>query len=160
MTTSTFLTTSQRLWLGFVVGITAFAVVIPLVADVEPTLPPALPAALAAAAGTGLVLAVRALDRIFAATPPADDAAARTEYRSRLLLQAVLAETAVLVAVVVTFVFGPGWVALIGGAAGLIALIPVRPSRARMQRFDEAWRRAGSEVSLVRAAGLDGDEVG
>lgn len=154
MPESAYLRGLQRLWLAFLVGIAAIAVVIVVVADVEPTLPAALPAALAAAAGVGAILGVHAIDRVFAATPPRDEASARGEYRMRLVLQAVLAETAVLAAVVLTFFFGPGWVAAIGGVAGVVALVLVRPSRERFTRFDRAWAAQGSEVSLVRAAGL------
>ncbi len=156
MSASAYLSGLQRLWLAFLVGVSAIAVAIVVIADVQPTLPAALPALLAAAAGGGAILGVLAIDRVFAATPPADEASARGEYRTRLVLQAVLAETAVLAAVVLTFFFGPGWVAAIGGVAGVVALGVVRPSRARFERFDRAWAAQGSEVSLVRAAGLPG----
>lgn len=154
MPASAYLSGLHRLWLAFLVGVSAIAVAIVVIADVEATLPAALPAALAAAAGGGAILGVLAIDRVFAATPPADEAGARGEYRTRLVLQAVLAETAVLAAVILTFFFGPAWVAAIGGVAGVIALGLVRPSRARFERFDRAWAAQGSEVSLVRAAGL------
>lgn len=154
MATSPFLVTSQRLWFAFLVGVGAIAAVIVVVADVEPTLPVGMPAALGVAIGGGALVGVTAIDRVFAATPPADDAAALAEYRMRLILQAVLAETAVLGTVVVTFFFGPAWIAAIGGVAGVAALAGVRPSEARFARFDRAWRDAGSDVSLVRAAGL------
>lgn len=155
MFTSPELTSVQRIWLAFLVGVAAVAVVVVVIADVEPTLPVALPAALAATMGGGALLGVLAIDRIFAATPPTDDTTAWTEYRTRLVLQAVLAETAVLGAVVVTFFFGPGWIAGIGGLAGVTALLVVRPSLRRLARFDAAWRAQGSDVSLLRAAGLD-----
>jgi hypothetical protein len=149
-----YLLTCQRLWAAFLGGIVAIAAIVTLVAETTSALPAALPAGLAAAAGAGAIVGVLAIERVFAATPPADDEAALGEYRMRLVLQAVTAETAVLVAVVLTFVFGPAWVAAVGGAAAALALLLVRPSAERFRRLDAAWSAAGADVSLQRGAGL------
>lgn len=147
-----FVVTSQRLWAAFLVGILAIAAIVTFVADTSSELPAVLPAALAAAAGGGAVVGVLAIERVFAATPPKDDTAALGEYRMRLVLQAVTAETAVLFAVILTFVFGPSWVAGVGGIAAAVALLLARPSEERLRRLDAAWQAQGADVSLLRGA--------
>jgi F0F1-type ATP synthase membrane subunit c/vacuolar-type H+-ATPase subunit K len=140
----------RRLWLAFTAGVVALAAVLTVVADVEPTLPVVLPLALAAVIGFGGLVAVLAIDRVFAASPPADDDTALGELRTRLVLQAVIAETVVLATTVVAFLFGPRWTVAIGGLAGALILVRVRPHRTRFERFDRAWRQAGHDVSLCR----------
>jgi hypothetical protein len=147
-----FVVTSQRLWAAFLVGIVAIAAVVTFVAETTSELPAVLPAALAAAAGGGAIVGVLAIERVFAATPPKDDVAALGEYRMRLVLQAVTAETAVLLAAVLTFVFGPSWVAGVGGVAAAVALLLARPSEQRLARLDRAWQAQGADVSLLRGA--------
>jgi hypothetical protein len=90
--TSPFLRTCQQLWAVLLVGVLALAAVVTFLAPSHATLPAVLPAALAAAIGAAGVVGVLALERLFAASPPADDGAALAEYRTRLVLQAVVAE--------------------------------------------------------------------
>jgi hypothetical protein len=71
-----YLLTCQRLWAAFLGGIVAIAAIVTLVAETTSALPAALPAGLAAAAGAGAIVGVLAIERVFAATPPADDEAA------------------------------------------------------------------------------------
>lgn len=151
---SPFLRTCQLLWAVFLVGVVALAGVVTFLAPATATLPVALPAALAGAVGVAGVVGVLALERLFAASPPRDDGAARAEYRMRLVLQAVVAEATVAFSAVLAFVFGPAWVAAVGGALAAAALAFARPSPARFRRLDAAWVAAGAEVSLVRSAGL------
>jgi hypothetical protein len=147
-----FLVTCQRLWAAFVTGVLLFAAVVTVLADTTSTLPAALPAVLAAAIGMAAIVMVLAIERTFAASPPTDDRAALSDYRMRLILQAVVAETSLLGAVVLTFVFGPSWVAAIGGVGAIAALAAIRPTRARFARLDAAWASAGADVSLLRGA--------
>jgi hypothetical protein len=147
-----FLVTCQRLWAAFVIGVMLFATVVTVIAEAASTVPAALPGILAAAIGLAGVVIVVAIERTFAASPPTDDRAALTEYRMRLILQAVVAETSLLAAVVLTFVFGPSWVAAIGGVGAIAALVVIRPTRSRLARLDAAWASAGADVSLLRGA--------
>ena len=147
------LASHQRIWLAFTVGVLGLSAVLTVVADVEPRLPAVLPLGLAAVIGVAGVVAVVAIDRVFAASPPDDDDAALGELRTRLVLQAVVAETVVLLTTVVAFMFGPRWSVTIGGVAGAVILLWVRPRAARLARFDAAWAAAGHDVSLRR--GLD-----
>ncbi len=140
----------RQLWLAFLVGVVALATILTVVVDVTPSLPVALPLLLAAAIGTAAVLAAIGIDRVFAATPPTDDTAAVAELRTRLVLQAVLAETSVLVTTILAAMIGPRWNVAIGGVAAVVILLWVRPRPARLRRFDRAWRAAGADVSLER----------
>jgi F0F1-type ATP synthase membrane subunit c/vacuolar-type H+-ATPase subunit K len=141
-----------QLWAAFVVVVAAVAILPPVLApDPGSTVPAVLPALLALAGGAGALVGTIALDRGLAATAPADDDAAVAEFRSRLVLQAALAEAPALLGVVLAFVLGPPWVATVGALPGLVALLRVRPSTARIERFDEAWRAQGADVSLRRA---------
>jgi hypothetical protein len=149
---SPFLRTCQQLWAVLLVGVLGLAAVVTFLAPSEATLPPALPAALAAAIGAAGVVGVLTLERVFAASPPADDGAALAEYRMRLVLQAVVAEAVVAIAAVIAFVFGPAWVAAVGGAFAAAALLLARPSEARFRQLDAAWAAAGAAASLVRGA--------
>lgn len=145
----------RLLWLAFLVGVLALAAILTVVVDVAPTLPPALPIALAATVGTAGVLAAVAIDRVFAATPPADDLAAIAELRTRMVLQAVVAETVVLLTTLLAAMVGPRWNIAIGGIAAALILLRVRPTPARLRRFDRAWRDAGADVSLTRGFGAE-----
>ncbi len=150
--TSPFLRTCQQLWAVLFLGVLALAGVVTFLAPTTATLPAVLPAALAAAIGAAGVVGVLALERLFAASPPSDDGAALAEYRTRLVLQAVVAEATVALAAVLAFVFGPAWVAAVGGAFAAAALLLTRPSQARFRRLDAAWAAAGADASLVRGA--------
>lgn len=145
----------HSLWLAFA-GIVALVAVLPpfIAPDPGTSVPAVLPAGLALATGLGALAGTVAIDRSLAATPPADDTDAVVELRSRLVMQAALAEAPALLGVVLTFVFGPPWVVVTGAAPGLIAMLIVRPRRARLERFDARWRSLGADVSLVRAMDL------
>jgi hypothetical protein len=145
------LTRQLQLWAAFLVGVVLLAGVLTVVVDVEPTLPAILPLALSAAMAAGAVLAVLGIDRVFAATPPADDTAAVSELRTRMVLQSVLAETLVLATTILAAMVGPRWNIAIGGLGALAILLHVRPRARRLARFDAAWAAHGSEVSLTRA---------
>lgn len=151
---SPFLRTCQQLWAAFLVGVVALAGVVTFLSPATATLPAALPAALAGAIGVAGMVGVLAIERLFAASPPRDDDAARAEYRMRLVLQAVVAEATVAFSAVLAFVVGPAWVAAVGGVFAAAALVLARPSPERFRRLDAAWAAAGAEVSLVRGAGL------
>ena len=141
----------RRRWNLAAVGAGVPTVLLAPVAGGSSSLPPLLPLGLVAGLGAAAVLAVIAIDRLFAASPPEDDLAALRELRSRLLAQAVIAEAVVLVGAAIAFAFGPRSAALVGGVAAVVALVAVRPTPARMRRFDAAWSVAGRDVSLQRA---------
>jgi len=141
-----------RLWLGFAIGIVAVVSVAVVAAEAQPELPVALPAALAAAASIAAIVGVAAVDRTIAASPPDDDRDALTEFRTRAFLQVGIAEAPVLFAFALTFVLGPPWVAAIGGVGGIASLAVARPTPGRINRIEAAWRAAGRDVSVLRAA--------
>jgi hypothetical protein len=141
----------QRLWVGFAAGIAAITAVAVVGGEGASDLPAALPVTLAVAAVGGAVIGVLAVDHTFAAAPPADDAAALAELRSRAFLQVAIAEAPVLLAFALAFVFGPPWVAVVGGVGGVLALALARPTRTRIARIEAAWRDAGRDVSALRA---------
>jgi hypothetical protein len=142
----------RRLWIGFAVGIAVMVTVAVAAGDPAATLPAVLPAGLAATGGAGAVVAARAIDRTFAATPPADDRAALVEFRTRSFLQVAIAEAPTLLAFALTFVMGPRWVAIIGGVASLTTLWVSRPTVRRVAAIEGAWQRGGHDVSILRAA--------
>ncbi len=150
----------HRIWVAFTIGVLGLAAVLTVVADVDPRLPVALPLALAAAIGGAGFVAVVAIDRIFAASPPQTDDAAVGELRTRLVLQAVIAETVVLLATIVAFTLGPRWTVTLGGLAGALILLRIRPHGRRLARFDAAWQREGHDVSVRRALAGAGEPVG
>ena len=162
MDARTSLRAHRRLWAAFAVGVLGLAAVLTVLADVPPQLPVALPLGLAVALGLGGVAAVEGVDRVFAASPPASDSAGLGELRTRLVLQAVVAETVVLATTIVAFVFGPRWTVALGGVAGAVILWRIRPTRRRLARFDAAWARDGHDVSLLRGltTGPPGDPAG
>ncbi|MFO7778475.1 MAG: hypothetical protein R6V28_08995 [Nitriliruptoraceae bacterium] len=140
----------RLLWLAFLVGVVALATILTVVVDVTPSLPVALPLVLSVMIGVAALLATIGIDRVLAATPPADDTAAIAELRTRMVLQAVIAETTVLVTTVLAAMIGPRWNIAIGGLAAVAILLRVRPSTPRLRRFDRAWQAAGADVSLER----------
>jgi len=148
------LAVQQQLWLAFLVGVVLLGGVLTVVVDVEPTLPVALPLALSASVAVATGVGVLAIDRIFAASPPADDQAAVGELRTRMVLQAVLAETLVLVTTILAAMIGPRWNVAIGAVAAVAILLWIRPRPARLHRFEAAWAAAGADVSLRRGLGL------
>jgi hypothetical protein len=142
----------RALWLAFAAVIGLVAVLGPLlVPDPRSTVPPALTVALAATAGVGALVGIVALDRGLTGSTPADDRAAVAELRSRLVLQAAIAEAPALLAVALAFVLGPPFAVAAGAVPGFFGLLLVRPSTARLERLDATWRAAGSDVSLRRA---------
>ena len=149
------LAVQHRLWLAFLGGVVLLGGVLTVVVDVEPTIPVALPLLLSASIAGATAIGVLAIDRIFAASPPADDNTAVAELRTRLVLQAVLAETLVLATTILAALVGPRWNVAIGAVAAVAILLWVRPRPARLRRFEAAWAAAGSEVSLTRALRLD-----
>ena len=140
----------RLLWSAFLVGVIALATILTVVVDVTPTLPVALPLLLSGAIAVAAALATIGIDRVFAATPPADDTTAIAEFRTRLVLQAVIAETLVLVTTILAAMLGPRWNVAIGGIMAVAILLRVRPTTARLRRFDRAWADAGADVSLER----------
>jgi len=149
----------RLLWLAFLVGVVVLATILTVVVDVAPALPVALPLLLATAISGAALLATIGIDRVFAATPPTDDTAAIAEFRTRLVLQAVIAETLVLVTTILAAMIGPRWNVAIGGLVATVILLRVRPTTARLRRFDRAWAAVGAEVSLERgfASATGGD---
>lgn len=145
------LASQHLLWSAFLLGVVALATLLTIVVDVTPTLPVALPLLLSAAIAVAAALATIGMDRVFAATPPVDDTTAIAEFRTRLVLQAVIAETLVLVTTILAAMLGPRWNVAIGGIMGVAILLRVRPTTRRLQRFDDAWAEAGADVSLERA---------
>jgi hypothetical protein len=141
----------RQLWAAFLAGVVLLASVLTVVVDVTPTLPVVLPLALSVAMVAAAVLAVVGLDRVLAATPPDDDTAAVAELRTRLVLQAVLAETLVLATTILAAMVGPRWNIAIGGLGAVAILLHIRPRPGRLARFDRAWADQGHDVSLVRA---------
>jgi hypothetical protein len=139
-----------RLWAVAAVAVALLAAVVVLTSDADSSVPAALPAVLTGAVAVGAVAGVVAVDRTFAATAPADDDAARQELRTRSYLQLAILEAPVLLGVALGFALGPPWVAVVGSAGALAALAAARPTRGRLASFDEAWQRAGHDVSLLR----------
>lgn len=152
------LTTTRRLWAGVLGGLVVIAVIVLVLADAEPDVPAILPAALVAAAGVAAIVGVEAVDRTFGAAPPEHDRAALTEYRVRFFLQVAIIEAPVLLAVALAFVLGPGWIVTVGILAAIVAMLRVRPTMARLRRFDATWQAAGHDVSLERALRTGPDE--
>lgn len=142
----------QRLWLLFVVIVVVIGASL-LFVDLDPTsLPILLPTALAAAAGAAGVLAIVAIDRTFAASPPEHDLRALREFEARQALQFAVSLAPALLGFALAFVFGTVLAAAVGWAFALIGLIRARPSEARMGRIERVWGAAGHDVSALRAA--------
>jgi len=142
----------QQLWLLFVVTLVVIGVSL-LFVDLDPTsLPVLLPAALAVAAGAAGVLAIVAIDRTFAAAPPAHDQRALRDLEARQALQFAVSLAPALLGFALAFVFGTVLAAVIGWSFALSALILARPSQPRIQRIERVWISAGQDVSALRAA--------
>jgi hypothetical protein len=146
----------QRLWAGFTVTVVALSLVGALVADVESSLPPILPVALVLAVSLGVVAGLEAVQAGLRTAAPPTDADARGEVRSRLAIQIAMAEAPALLAFALAFALGPSWVVLLGGAASLVALLRVRPTRARLEQVEQAWQQAGHDVSVLRTTEHEG----
>jgi protein-S-isoprenylcysteine O-methyltransferase Ste14 len=142
----------QRLWGIFTVTVVVLALAGAVLADVESTVPAILPTILVLAVALGAVAGVEAVDRGLALAAPSTDEEARGEVRSRLAIQIAVAEAPTLLAFAITFALGPSWIVLLGGAASVTALLRVRPTEARLRRFEEAWRASGHDVSALRPA--------
>jgi hypothetical protein len=140
----------QRLWAAFTVTVVVLSVVGAVVADVESTIPALLPVVLVLTVALGVAAGVEAVHHGLASTPPQSDEQARGEVRARLAIQIAIAEVPALLAFALAFALGPSWIVLLGGAASLAALLRVRPSQARLERLEQAWRSAGSNVSILR----------
>lgn len=141
----------QLIWTGVLAGLVLVAVLVLVLAGARSEVPTVLSAALVAAMGAAAIVGVEAVDRTFAAAPPENDRAALTEYRVRFVLQIAILEAPVLLAVAMAFVLGPAWIIALGAGGAFVALLRVRPSLARLRRFDATWQAAGHDVSLVRA---------
>jgi hypothetical protein len=140
-----------RLWVvvGGIVALVTLVVV--LTSDASSTVPDALPVVLTAAFALGAVSAVTAVDRSFVTNTPDGDLAALYELRTRSFLQLAILEAPALLGVALGFTLGPPWVAAVGAAGSLAALVLARPTRGRLARFDAAWRERGRDVSMLRA---------
>lgn len=149
------LTLLRRLWVGVAAGLLVLTVFVLVAAGARSTVPAPLPLALAAVAGVAAVIGARAVDRVFAATPPSDDEAALAELRQRAYLVVGIAEAPVLLGVAIAFVIGPRWAAAVGALGGLSVLIVARPTVARLARIEAVWQDAGHDVSLLRAVGAE-----
>ncbi len=147
----------QRLWAGFTLTVLLLSVAGAAFADAESTVPWFLPLALVLVVAAGVAAAVEAVGRGLAANPPATDLDARGEVRSRLAIQIAIAEAPALLAFALTFVLGPNWIVLVGGAASVAVLLRARPSRARLEQLEASWRAAGHDVSALRDAGEGAD---
>jgi hypothetical protein len=141
-----------RLWAGAAAAIVLLAAVVLVTSDADSTVPAVLPVVLTVAVSFAAVVAVVAVDRSLAASTPEDDAAAVGELRTRAFLQLAILEAPVLIGVALGFTLGPPWVAVVGAAGGLVALAVSAPTRRRLGRLEDAWRRAGHELSLRSAA--------
>jgi protein-S-isoprenylcysteine O-methyltransferase Ste14 len=145
--------TLVRLWGAVAAAVLVLTAVVLVTSDADSTVPAALPVTLTAAVAVGAAAGVAAVDRNLADHPPADDAAAVQELRTRTFLQLAILEAPVLLGVALGFTLGPPWVAVIGAAGALGALVLARPTRARLGRLDAAWRDAGRDVSVLRGLG-------
>ena len=168
-------TTLHRLWLATLVPVVVL-VAVPLVAGLvsptgtllggprpSPDLPVALPLVLVLSLAVAAAVAVVATDRLFIAAPPTDDADALRRLRLRAVWQASVAELPVVVATLLAVLIGPGWLAAVGGAGTLLALLLARPSPRRLARLDDGWAAAGVDVSVQRgltADAADGESAG
>jgi hypothetical protein len=162
-------TTLHRLWLATLVPVALLVAVPPIAGVVSPTgsllggprpapdLPVALPLVLVLTLSTAAAVAVVATDRLFIAAPPADDVDALRRLRVRTVWQASVAELPVLIATLLAVLIGPGWLAAVGGAGTLLALLLMRPSRRRLARLDAGWAAQGIDVALERGLTPDVD---
>lgn len=160
--------TLRRAWLATLVPVPLLVAVAPVAGALSPTgtvlggprpapdLPVALPLILIVSLAIAATVAVVATDRLFIATPPSDDADALRRLRLRSVWQASVAEVPVLLATLLAVLLGPGWIAAVGGAGTLVALLAARPSRRRLARLDAGWAAVGVDVSLRR--GLTSDD--
>lgn len=145
----------HRVWLAFMAILVILAASL-LVVDVVPSsLPTTLPAGLAAIAGVAGIVTVVAIDRTFAAAPPADDTRALRGFEARQALQFAVSLAPAVLGVALVAAFGSLTAAAIGAAGALAALLRARPTTARLRRIEGAWVDQGVDVSARRAAGAD-----
>jgi hypothetical protein len=140
-----------RLWLVAATATLLITAAVLVTSDASSTVPAVLPAVLIGAVSLGAVGAVAAVDRNFAASPPADDAAARIELRLRAYGQLAVLEFPLLLGVAAGFLLGPPWIVVISAVGVLASLAMTWPTRSRLARFDAVWQAAGHDVSLRRA---------
>jgi hypothetical protein len=146
--TSDPLASLRRLWVAAAVAIVLLATVVVLTSDASSTVPAALPVLLTLAVAAGAVAGVVAVDRSLAATPPADPDHGMAEVRTRAFLQLAILEAPLLLGVALGFTLGPPWVAAVGAAGALVALVLSWPSAARLERLTRTWRADGVEITL------------
>lgn len=117
-------------------------------------LPVVLPVALLVSLAVAACAAVVATDRLFAVTPPSDDADAVRRLVVRSVLQYAVAEFPVIVGVLLAVLIGPAWIAAVPAPLAGLALMLAAPSERRLRRLDAAWRRDGHDVSITRGLGI------
>lgn len=144
------LRTMSTIWVAFVATVPVLVVVTLLAGDRTPELPVILPAVLVVSVGVATIVAVVALERMLAASPPADLDAAFATVRARRLTQWAVSEAPMMLAIALALVLGPPWVVAVGASGTLCALAIARPGAASLERLDRAWQAAGSPVSLAR----------
>lgn len=140
----------SAVWFALTLQTPVLVGVVLLVGGRQPDLPGWMPALLVASVGVGASLAVHAMERLLAATPPPDEAAALTTVRVRSLVQWAVAEAPLLTGVVVALVLGPGWVVVVGALGSVEALLYTRPSAARFARLSRAWQQAEPPMRRTR----------
>jgi hypothetical protein len=138
----------RRLWAVSASTVVLLAAVVVLTSDATSTVPTALPVLLTLAVAAGAVVGVVAVDRSLAGSPPADPDHALAEVRTRAYLQLAILEAPLLLGVALGFTLGPPWVAAVGAAGALVALVLSWPSSARLDRLARSWRASGVEVRL------------
>jgi hypothetical protein len=144
----------RRLWLGVAGGVVLLTLIVLATSDADSTVPAALTVVLTVAVAVGALAGVVTVDRTFATSAPVDDATAIQELRTRAFLQLAILEAPVLLGVALGFALGPPWVAAVGAAGALVALVVSRPTQGRLAGFDRSWRSAGRDVSLLRTLGV------
>lgn len=143
----------HRVWLAFVAIVVLLAGSLLLV-ELDPTsLPAALPAALAAVVGVAGLVTVVAIDRTFAAAPPATDRRALRGFEARQALQIAVGLAPAVLGTALAATLGSEAAAAIGVAGALAALVRARPTTTRLRRIEAAWAHQGVDVSARRAAG-------
>jgi hypothetical protein len=138
----------RRLWAASAGTVLLLAAVVVLTSDADSTVPAALPVLLTLAVAAGAVVGVVAVDRSLAASPPAEPDHAIAEVRTRAFLQLAILEAPLLLGVALGFTLGPPWVAAVGAAGALVALVLSWPSSVRLERLRTTWRASGVEVAF------------
>ncbi|MEX1178568.1 MAG: hypothetical protein WEB09_08910 [Nitriliruptor sp.] len=141
----------QLLWWAFAGTVVVLTSTVLLLADGASSVPAVLPVALILAVGAAGLVAVAAIDRGLRAHPPADDEAAVTELRSRLVIQMAVIDAPMLLGIALAVVLGPPWLVAVALLPTAVSLLVVRPTGDRLDRIDASWSAAGADVSLRRA---------